>query len=157
MSWETNAESGCDREGYERAVGPHGSGADSSRFQRLRISGSPTRWTWYRDTGKVAKKTYCIQASIRWGDLPYCRVYRCVEIWYHIDMVTSGPQKNPPFPGSTPAPFQLDRLRGECARIPSPRQPSGICSFMGLFQARNTRRTGSKVAGDWRPQISIVY
>ncbi|XP_069992327.1 craniofacial development protein 2-like [Penaeus vannamei] len=90
------AVSGCDRAGYEMSVSPHGSGTDLrsenslllrdfARSQRMRISGSwyqrssPHRWTWYSDTGIVAKDIDHILVSTRWRILQNCKVYRSVE------------------------------------------------------------------------------
>lgn len=69
-----NVVSGCDRAGYEMGVGPLGSGADLSRLllwdfarsQRLSISGSWYRWTWYSNTDTMAKEIDHIRVSTHW-------------------------------------------------------------------------------------------
>ena len=76
-----NAVTGTERAGYEICVGPHGSGTRNvnsslllnfARSRRLRIGGSwfqrrePRRWTWYSNTGGVAKEIDHILVSTRW-------------------------------------------------------------------------------------------
>ena len=133
-----NAVSGCDRAGYEMSVGPHGSGADPSsenslllrdfaRSQKMRISGSwyqrsnSHRWTWYSDTGTVAKEIDHILVSTRWRILQNCRVYRSADFCgtdHRLLVATLRVHFKTPRPSSGhPKVFHLDRLREEeCAR-----------------------------------------
>ena len=91
-----NAVTGTDREGYEICVGPHGSGTrnvnsslflDFARSRRLRIAGSwyqrrdLHRWTWYSNTGGVAKEIDHILVDTRWRLLRNCRVFRSAEFF----------------------------------------------------------------------------
>ena len=91
-----NAVTGTERAGYELCVGPHGSGTrnvnsslllDFARSRRLRIAGSwfqrpeLRRWSWYSNTGGVAKEIDHILVSTRWRILRNCRVYRSAEFF----------------------------------------------------------------------------
>ena len=89
-----NACTGTDRISYESCVGPHGSGMrnqnsalflDFARSHGLRIAGSwfqrPDlhRWSWYSNTGRVAKEIDHILVDTRWRLLQNCRVFRSAE------------------------------------------------------------------------------
>ena len=91
-----NAVTGTERAGYELCVGPHGSGTRNvnssfllnfAKSRRLRIGGSwfqrrePRRWSWYSNTGGVAKEIDHILVSTRWKLLQNCRVYRSAEFF----------------------------------------------------------------------------
>ncbi|XP_037776627.1 uncharacterized protein LOC119573479 [Penaeus monodon] len=91
-----NAVTGTDREGYELRIGPYGSGTrninssyllDFARSGRLRIEGSwyqrrdLHRWTWYSNTGVVAKEIDHIPVDTRWRILQNCRAFRSAEFF----------------------------------------------------------------------------
>ncbi len=86
-----NASTGTDRRGYGKCVGPFGSGTlnengvmflDFARSQGFRVAGSwyqrPElhRWSWYSNTGDVAKEIDHILVDGRWRLLQDCRVFR---------------------------------------------------------------------------------
>jgi len=76
-----NASTGTDRDGYEMCVGPHASGTmnqnrnkflDFARSHGLRVASSwfqhpqAHRWTWYSNTGGVAKEINHVLVDGRW-------------------------------------------------------------------------------------------
>ena len=95
-----NATTGTDRTGYEECIGPHGSGIrgtngamllDFARNWGLRIAGSwyqrslLHRWSWYSNTGSVAKEIDHILVDGRWRLLQNCRVFRSAQIAINTD------------------------------------------------------------------------
>ena len=79
---------GTDMDGYEMCVGPNGSGTvnqNSTKFlyfarsHGLRVAGSwfqhqqARRWTWYSNTGGVAKEIDHVLVDGRWS-IQHCRV-----------------------------------------------------------------------------------
>ena len=85
-----NASTGTDRDGYGTCVGPHGSGAvnqnstkflDFARSHGLRVAGSwfqrpqAHRWTWYSNSGGVAKEIHNVLVDGRWRMIQNCRVF----------------------------------------------------------------------------------
>ncbi|KAG2466212.1 SIA8E sialyltransferase, partial [Polypterus senegalus] len=89
-----NAANGTDRAGYEDCLGPHESGdsgesgpmfLDFVKGHGLQIAGSwfqhpePHCWTWYPNTGGVAKEINYILVGRRWRLLQNCRVYRSAQ------------------------------------------------------------------------------
>ena len=89
-----NASTGTDRDGYETCVGPHGSETmnqngikflDFGRSHGLRVAGSwfqrpqAHRWTWYSNTGGVAKEIDHDLVDGRWRMIQNCRVYRSAQ------------------------------------------------------------------------------
>ena len=91
-----NASTGTDRLGYEACIGPHGSGIrgqngskllDLARGRGLRVAGSwyqrpeRHRWTWYSNTGGVAKEIDHVLVDGRWRILQNCRVFRSAQFF----------------------------------------------------------------------------
>ena len=89
-----NASTGADRRGYEACIGPHGSGnrgqngtrlLDLATGRGLRVAGSwfqrpeRHRWTWYSNTGGVAKEIDHVLVDSRWRVLQNCRVFRSAQ------------------------------------------------------------------------------
>ena len=89
-----NASTGTDRDGYETCIGPHGSGIrrqngsrllDFAKGRGLRVAGSwfqrpeRHRWTWYSNTGNVAKEIDHVLVDGRWRILQNCRVFRSAQ------------------------------------------------------------------------------
>ena len=89
-----NASTGADRDGYETCIGPHGSGIrrqngsrllDFAKGRGLRVAGSwfqrpeRHRWTWYSNTGNVAKEIDHVLVDGRWRILQNCRVFRSAQ------------------------------------------------------------------------------
>ena len=88
------ASTGTDKDGYETCVGPHGSGTvnqnttkflDFVRNHGLRVAGSwfqhpeAHRWTWYSNTGSVAKEIDHVLVDGRWRMIRNCRVHRSAQ------------------------------------------------------------------------------
>ena len=88
------ASTGTDRDGYDICVGPHGSGTvnqnsykflDFARSHGLRVAVSwfqhpqAHRWTWYSDSGGVAKAIDHVLVDGRWRMIQNCRVYRSAQ------------------------------------------------------------------------------
>ena len=80
---------GTDRDGYETCVGPHGSGTvnqnstkflDFARSYGLMVAGlwfqrpQDHRWTWYSNTGGVAKEIDHVLIDGHWRMIQNCRV-----------------------------------------------------------------------------------
>ena len=96
-----NAVTGTSRDGYEKCVGPHGSGTfpsgerdpsssmlvDLAASRGLRIAGSwfqrpnSWRWTWYSNTGRARKEIDHILVGGRWNLLQNCRVFRSAQFF----------------------------------------------------------------------------
>ena len=89
-----NASTGTDRDGYGTCVGPHGSGTvnqnntkflDFARSHGLRVAASwfqrpqAHRWTWYSNTGGVAKAIGHVLNDGCWRMIQNCRVYRSAQ------------------------------------------------------------------------------
>ena len=89
-----NASTGTDRVGYETCIGPHGSGIrgengtrllDLAKGRGLRVAGTwyqrpeRHRWTWYSNTGVVAKEIDHVLVGGRWRILQNCRVFRSAQ------------------------------------------------------------------------------
>ena len=89
-----NASTGTDRTGYETCIGPHGSGTrgqngtrflDFAKGRGLRVAGSwfqrpeRHRWSWYCNTGVVAKEIDHVLVDGRWRLLQNCRVFRSAQ------------------------------------------------------------------------------
>ena len=128
-----NASTGTDRDGYETCVGPHGSGTanlnstkflDFARSHGLRVAGScfqcpqAHRWTWYSNTGGVAKEIDHVLVDVRWRMTQNCRVYLSAQFLntdYRLVVVTEVTTQiweN----GTIPTYFQLllEFVRGVC-------------------------------------------
>ena len=89
-----NASTGTDRDGYGTFVGPHGSGTvnqnstkflDFARSHGLRVAGSwfhrpqAHRWTWYSNTGGVAKEIDHVLVDGHWRMIQNCRSTRVLS------------------------------------------------------------------------------
>ena len=89
-----NASTGTDRDGYETCVNPHGSGTlnqNSTKFfgfariHGLSVAGSwvqhpqSHRWTWYSNTGGVAKEIDHVLINGRWRRIQNCKVVRSAQ------------------------------------------------------------------------------
>ncbi|TFJ88776.1 hypothetical protein [Lonepinella koalarum] len=89
-----NVSTSTARDGYESCIGPHGSGSrdqsasmllDFAKSRGLRVAGSwferpdARRWTWYSNTGVVAKEIDHVLVDGRWRLLQNCRVYRSAQ------------------------------------------------------------------------------
>ena len=85
-----NASTATDGNGYETCVGPRGSGTvnqNSTKFlhfarsHELRVASSwfqrpqAHRWTWYSNTGGVAKEIDHVLGDVHWRMIQNCRVY----------------------------------------------------------------------------------
>ena len=83
-----NVSTGTDRDGYETCVGPRGSGTvnqksmkflDFARNHGLRVAGSwfqhpqAHRWTWYSNSGGVAKVIDYVLVDSSWRMTQKCK------------------------------------------------------------------------------------
>ena len=130
-----NAVTGTDRAGYEKCIGPHGSGTRNTnsslflnlaRSRKLRVAGSwfqrseHRRLTWYSEAGRgVAKEIDHILVSTRWRILRNCRVYRSAEFSTDHRLVIATLRlhiRSQRLPRRHLPCFHLDRLRDlQCA------------------------------------------
>ena len=89
-----NASTGTERDGYETCVGPHGSVTmnhnstkflDFAKSHVLRVAGSWFQrpqaqcWTWYSNTGGVAKEIDHVLVDGHWRMIQNCRFYRSTQ------------------------------------------------------------------------------
>ncbi|XP_069992348.1 uncharacterized protein [Penaeus vannamei] len=120
-----DAVSGCDRDGYEMSVGPHGSGAGVGYENCLlfwdKVPEIEGFWLLYSDAGYAAKEIDHILISTHWRILQNFKVYRIDEVCstdHRLVVATLRVHfEIPLWSNDHPRVFHLDRLReGECAQ-----------------------------------------